>query len=71
MRPLRSRRMLQGIARLPVGVEQLAGVPVHAVVLVTMIDLAKCLSCSVSANSAHSPRRASKRGLPFAITRSR
>ena len=37
--------MLQGIARLPVRIEELTGVPIHGVVFVTVIDLAKCRRC--------------------------
>lgn len=45
MRPLCSRCMLQGVARLPVRIKQLAGVPVRVVVFVAVVDLAKCPRC--------------------------
>lgn len=37
--------MLQRVARLPVRIKQLAGVPVRAVVFVTVVDLAKFPRC--------------------------
>jgi hypothetical protein len=72
--PLCRRCVLQRVARLPVGIKQLAGVPVHVVVFVCVINLAKRLLCFDECQSLHrpdSPRRASECGLPLAITRSR